>query len=358
MPIQNLPDVCFIWIDEPTHNEARPEWTEELLQQFKLPRSVINGAFYRNTSNGYFGSKTFTDQLGMLNSCSTWFRCILKIVPKVRDTLETDKDIDYVPEGLSHAWYSMDFYTYWTTGGQCLVLCSETPSDFPQRLMQELNAEEASLQIGDPLVMHRLLFDRIIHLLDLSVRRVRDQARRSSTSTLNHGNFVELYEQRRHSIHLNENLEGAANVIEALRSYQVSIHGRLASTVDSNYLFQAKEVLESQKFAIQSLGGRAMSNDKRLENEINLAFNLVTRQDSKAMTTISIMTMVFLPATFVSAVLSTSFFDSGETGWTVSSKFWVFWAATIPLTVVVITVYVCLTIGRESWFKRKLQRLQ
>ncbi|KAI3573448.1 hypothetical protein IWW34DRAFT_706932 [Fusarium oxysporum f. sp. albedinis] len=66
------------------------------------------------------------------------------------------------------------------------------------------------------------------------------------------------------------------------------------------------------------------------------AFNLVTCEDTQAMTTISVMTMVFLPATFVSAILSTSFFYINENGWTASDKVWIFWVVTIPLTLVAV----------------------
>lgn len=118
-------------------------------------------------------------------SIGTWFRCVTKMVPKISGLSEVDEDIDYVPKGLQHTWYSMDFYTYWTATGQCWIICSETPEDFPQRLMGDLEADGDSLDLMDPLVMHRFLFDRIVHLLDISVRRIRDQARQSSTNMVN-----------------------------------------------------------------------------------------------------------------------------------------------------------------------------
>lgn len=104
------------------------------------------------------------------------------MLPKVSSSEESDGDIDFVTKGLAYTWYSMDFYTYWTVTGQCWVLCSETPEGFPQSLIQDLDDMEEPLELRDPLVMHRFLLDRMVHLLDICVRRVRDQARHLTVS--------------------------------------------------------------------------------------------------------------------------------------------------------------------------------
>jgi len=57
------------------------------------------------------------------------------------------------------------------------------------------------------------------------------------------------------------------------------------------------------------------------------------------MITIAAVTMIFLPGTFISAILSTTFFDYGEDGLHVSTKWWVLLATTIPLTIVVFAVW-------------------
>ncbi|KAF2828409.1 hypothetical protein CC86DRAFT_465246 [Ophiobolus disseminans] len=64
-----------------------------------------------------------------------------------------------------------------------------------------------------------------------------------------------------------------------------------------------------------------------------------TQRDSASMITIAAVTMIFLPGTFVSAILSTTFFDYDENGLSVSGKWWILMAATIPLTVVVFAVW-------------------
>ncbi|KAF2738089.1 hypothetical protein EJ04DRAFT_550098 [Polyplosphaeria fusca] len=64
-----------------------------------------------------------------------------------------------------------------------------------------------------------------------------------------------------------------------------------------------------------------------------------TRLDSASMITIAAVTMFFLPGTFVSAILSTTFFDYGEAGLKVSSQWWILPAVTLPLTVIVFAVW-------------------
>jgi hypothetical protein len=60
-----------------------------------------------------------------------------------------------------------------------------------------------------------------------------------------------------------------------------------------------------------------------------------TRRDSASMITIAAVTMLFLPGTFISAILSTTFFEFGSEGLRVSGQWWILPAATIPLMVVV-----------------------
>src|ERR1700761_7306430 len=70
-----------------------------------------------------------------------------------------------------------------------------------------------------------------------------------------------------------------------------------------------------------------------------------SRSDSNTMKAITILTMVFLPATFVCSLFSMGFFDFGATdgelgqhGLRVAGQFWIYFAVTVPLTVVVLGV--------------------
>ena len=68
-----------------------------------------------------------------------------------------------------------------------------------------------------------------------------------------------------------------------------------------------------------------------------------TREDSNAMKTLAAVTVVFLPSTFVAALFSTPLFhwspeNSGNS--VVSKQFWIFWATSIPLTIVTLGAWV------------------
>jgi hypothetical protein len=76
-----------------------------------------------------------------------------------------------------------------------------------------------------------------------------------------------------------------------------------------------------------------------------------TQRDSASMITIAAVTMLFLPGTFISAILSTTFFDYGDDGLHVSTRWWILLATTIPLTIVVFVIWL-------GWRYVRLRKLQ
>lgn len=62
------------------------------------------------------------------------------------------------------------------------------------------------------------------------------------------------------------------------------------------------------------------------------------------MKTIGVVSLVYLPGTFVSGVFGTNFFDmdgpgQGPSTWAVSSNFWLYWAVTVPLTLATVLAW-------------------
>lgn len=87
------------------------------------------------------------------------------------------------------------------------------------------------------------------------------------------------------------------------------------------------------------------------------AFNNIARQDNDVMKSIALLTMIFLPPTFISvwltiiakvassdwaqAIFSTTFFglsDQDKT-WMVSDKLWIYWATTVPATIITVALW-------------------
>lgn len=53
----------------------------------------------------------------------------------------------------------------------------------------------------------------------------------------------------------------------------------------------------------------------------------------------AILTTIFLPGTFIAALFSTSMFDFDHDSVQVSRLFWIYWAVTVPLTVIVVVTW-------------------
>lgn len=74
-----------------------------------------------------------------------------------------------------------------------------------------------------------------------------------------------------------------------------------------------------------------------------------SKRDSEAMKTISLLGAIFLPGAFLASIFSTTFFDFAvpDRG-IVSPQFWIFWAVTIPMTVVIVGIWWVWERGREK----------
>ena len=81
---------------------------------------------------------------------------------------------------------------------------------------------------------------------------------------------------------------------------------------------------------------------------------MIVRQDNAVVKTIAILTMLFLPATFISvswfplagipfitlihfqALFSTTFFTINNDGWHASNKLWIFFVIAVPSTILIL----------------------
>ncbi|MCJ1478524.1 hypothetical protein MMC13_007204 [Lambiella insularis] len=107
--------------------------------------------------------------------------------------------------------------------------------------------------------------------------------------------------------------------------------------------------------------------EKRAQFQLSTIYNLIARQDSAyarsiaraskrdstSMKTIAVLTTSFLPATWVSAFFSMPLFNwSAESSNDVlAPRFWVYWALTLPLTIVVMALWWVWMTLRERRFE-------
>lgn len=211
----------------------------------------------------------------------------------------------------------------------------------------------------NPFWVYLPLLEGVVGLEDRSVWAIRDHVRdieKSKTGPVSPGHpeteYRLIHDIARHAIHVTETLDVlAGNLDHTLRqhtNYTATRANDARSAADED-IHARLEVLHSY---ITSMRHRSLANEKRLQNEIQLAFNNVAQSnaaisvqigdaalsDSTAMKTVAYVTLAFLPPTFISSIFSMSFFhyDDGS-GWNVSGKIWIYFVVAVPLAVV--TVY-------------------
>jgi hypothetical protein len=86
---------------------------------------------------------------------------------------------------------------------------------------------------------------------------------------------------------------------------------------------------------------KADSLQERLANQVSGMSNIISQRDTSAMKTVAIVTMVFLPGTFVASffAMPTLNWDAATYNRIVSPRFWIYWIVTVPLTLLVFVIW-------------------
>lgn len=117
-------------------------------------------------------------------------------------------------------------------------------------------------------------------------------------------------------------------------------HLEFSSTSLQGFSSNLKERVSSQ---IQVLYSISSQTDNRLSARIAVS----SGRDSTAMKTLAFITALFLPGTYIATLFSMSMFEwqasspsdapsTTSSSVSISNKFWIYWATTIPLTVAVV----------------------
>ncbi|KAJ5961245.1 uncharacterized protein N7479_008395 [Penicillium vulpinum] len=125
---------------------------------------------------------------------------------------------------------------------------------------------------------------------------------------------------------------------------------------------QLSEHLKAIQRMVQQMSDRTQSQTSYMlgvitqsDAEYTAAIAIDAKRDSIAMRTISILGIVYLPATFVATLFSMDMFTWGGTSseepssLTASPSIWIYWAVAVPLTVITILVWIL-------WSKRENQK--
>ncbi|KAJ5774432.1 hypothetical protein N7457_009328 [Penicillium paradoxum] len=299
---------------------------------FRMPR--FWWSYYFRKGNGGFGCES-TRHAGLTTGFNTWSKFAVKMV---------EQDTRF-------RWYHTNIFTRWLPSTkQTVVLAFDLDPPVKERFLRAaMNPDETWL--NDPFWVYPYLVEQIALTQEPAVWGIRDHVRGMETEAKPEGrpqpDYRRLHDIARHAIHVNETLDVALKNLEHILTH----HEDFMNLKPENACVASEDIhsrLRSWESFISNLRFRSISNEKRLQNEIQLAFNTVaqhdagvtleigraTQIDSATMKTIAFVTLTFLPPTFICAIFSMSFFDYGsDSGWTMSSKFWIYWVFAIPTTV-------------------------
>ncbi|KAK6849481.1 hypothetical protein PG995_013314 [Apiospora arundinis] len=288
---------------------------------------------YCKNANGYFGCDTKRDSGGHL-SIDTWAYFEMKLANG----------------GAQYKWMKLNIFTHWVASSNQL---SVILFDAPERVFQSIAASLSTLDMKhrrDPFGPYTNLMGEVARLEDEAVMAIRNHVRTVEKEQVPKEKpdpaYRWLHDISRHAVHVTESLDVSIETMDGMLLQHETVKGQVGD--DDSWQTVHRHLLFSQQL-LKGLRCRSMANEKRLQNEIQLAFHMVTqydsgvsvaigkaaKEDSAAMKTIATLTLIFLPPTFISSVFSMSFFKfDTDTGWTMSSNFWVYWVWAIPMTLI------------------------
>ncbi|KAF2181128.1 hypothetical protein K469DRAFT_590272 [Zopfia rhizophila CBS 207.26] len=257
------------------------------------------------------------------------------------------------PGSIQHGWerYDRGVLIHWTPHSTTIPCF-----DLPEHLQMAIHSALASSKDNytDRYSVLSVLFYELLSLYDSSVWSVRNhicdwEAGRSIYNLLyaNSHHYPLLHEIARHVIHGSETLTVASECVKDLKQKQRDFMA--ACSQKDSY----RKPLSIPAANTSGLLSRSEPNKARLHNEITLAFYTVVQRDTKiqvrigkeaiketmAMKVVAVITMTFLPATFVSSIFSMLLFhfEPSRAGLrefsTVSEEFWMNWILAAPLSI-------------------------
>lgn len=253
---------------------------------------------------------------------------------------------------MCYYWLRFNIFTrYLHSTGQSGILLLDM-KEFSPFAMQNGTGSVQLTHLGDPFWVYSHILDRVARVSERSVWSIRDQVRSMEKTT--GPDYRKLHHDiARHSFHVTETMDATVGTLEhILKSHESLLETKRQSTAlyGKELNFEVWEDVHKRLEFFQSyfrnLSHRSTANEKRVHNEIAFAFNMgaqknsaIAVEDSGTMKTLSLVTLTFLPPTFICAVFSMSFFNYADSGWRVSGKIWIYWAFAIPTTLLSVLIW-------------------
>ncbi|KAL2277536.1 hypothetical protein FJTKL_15371 [Diaporthe vaccinii] len=327
-------DVCVVANEIRACPRCRPIFTGAL----HIPEIWWSDCCRR--SNGYFGCDVI-NKAGNNHEYNTWLYF---------ETKHLGKNTVYDKLNVFAQWLQLS--------QQSVVVLFDVCEPVMERVSDLFRGLDSACSY-DPFWIHAQLATEVARREDAAIWAVRDHIRAMEKEGIPtgrpHPDYRRLHDVVRHAIHVSETLNVAKQTMSRIiAEHDAFISSELAT--DRNVSRGVQHRLRFAESMLASLQDHSVSNEKRLLNEIQLAFPIVAqhdantsveigrlaRSDGVAMKTIAFVTLAFLPSTFVSAIFSMSFFTfSADAGWVVSGKIWVYWVFAVSLILVSFVLWRC-----------------
>lgn len=139
-----------------------------------------------------------------------------------------------------------------------------------------------------------------------------------------------------------------ASMFARLDFYRVKLQG-----IES-YAYTTLQRLDIQRSALYNIIAQKESklNFQMAGEQRKLAH--ASKRDSAAMKTISLLGAIFFPGAYLASVFSMTFFNfQNSSGPSVSEQFWIYWAVTIPVTMIIVGVWYVWEKKREARYNKE-----
>ncbi|KAK6351433.1 hypothetical protein TWF718_004593 [Orbilia javanica] len=151
-------------------------------------------------------------------------------------------------------------------------------------------------------------------------------------------------------------IELIAPSTKKIRPYLLSEINNLKSRCNSSTLF-AQGIQRNISFTQTAIYNLIAQRDSKVNIELakdSRMLAIASKRDSSSMKTIAVLTIAFLPGTFVSALFAMPVLNWEAKSYSevMTDKFWVYWAVTLPMTLLVVLAWVAWT-KRQSWLNRR-----
>ncbi|KAF4546674.1 Mg2+ transporter protein CorA-like/Zinc transport protein [Lasiodiplodia theobromae] len=312
--------------------EAKDNPFSELDVDYRFLRLAIHHA--RKDSNGLFGCRTVHKAGQGPLKHDSW--CCFKIKQVQRDESSEKSD-----QEVAYKWQQPSINISWNTQDHItLILCMDVPNELRWAIKEAW--DNGRIDGSDPYNWHCFIVEKISDIYDEAIWSLRnfvrlDVEKRRIPDSID---FERLHEIARHIIHSNETLEVAFSTLEGMQEAHQAFSEEVFGKSKSSKVFSARHTqleISGLKRTIRASFLRSKSLSDRIHNEINLAYNLVNQRDGFLMKTIAVMTLVYVPGSYIATIFGMNFFDYSETeGLVLSHMFWLYWVLVVILTAITV----------------------